>query len=131
VARRLILDTGALVSIERAGSPLAFAPDDDVAVAAITAAELLTGVELADPSRRQAREDFVTTILVVVPVLEYDLDVARSYARLLAHTRRQGKPRGAHDLIIAATASATARSLVSHDAKAAFTDLPGVRVIEL
>jgi tRNA(fMet)-specific endonuclease VapC len=131
VARRLILDTGVLVSIERAGSPLAFAPDDDVAIAAITAAELLTGVELADPSRRQAREDFVTRILAVVPVLEYDLDVARAHARLLAHTRRQGKPRGAHDLIIASTASATARSLVSLDAKASFTDLPGVRVIDL
>ena len=131
MARRLILDTGVLVTIERAGSPLAFAPDDDVAIAAITAAELLMGVELADPASRQAREDFVTTILAVVPILEYDLDIARSHARLMAHVRREGRPRGAHDLIIASTAAATARALVTHDTKAAFADLPGVRIADL
>lgn len=131
MARRLILDSGVLVSIERAGSPLSFAPDDDVAIAAITAAELLTGVELAGPARRQAREDFVTAILAVVPVLEYDLTVARTHARLMAHTRRQGRPRGAHDLVIAATAAATARTLVTHDAKAGFDDLPGVHTVAM
>jgi tRNA(fMet)-specific endonuclease VapC len=131
VARRLILDTGVLVSIERSGSPMTFAPEDDVAIAAITAAELLTGVELADASRRQGREDFVTAVLAVVPVVDYDVTVARSHARLLAHVRRQGKPRGAHDLIIAATAAATARELVAYDGNASFAELPGVRVAEV
>lgn len=131
MARRLILDTGIFVAIERSGSPVTFAPDDDVAIAAVTAAELLTGVELADGSRRQAREDFVTTVLAVIPIVEYDITVARSHARLMAHVRRQGKPRGAHGLIIAATAAATARLLVTHDGKASFGDLPGVRTAEL
>jgi tRNA(fMet)-specific endonuclease VapC len=131
VARRLILDTSVLVSIERAGPPITFAEDDDVAVAAVTAAELLFGVELADGDRRRIREDFVTATLAVVPIEEYGLETARVHARLLAHVRRQGKPRGAHDLIIAATAAVTARAVVSHDRQAAFTDLPGVRMADL
>ncbi len=131
MARRLILDTGVLIGVERTGAAVAFAPDDDVAIAAVTAAELLLGVELADDARRQAREDFVTAVLAVVPVAEYDLTVARTHARLLAHVRRQGRPRGAHDLIIAATAAATARTVVTHDRRAAFDTLPGVHVTSL
>lgn len=131
MARRLILDTGILIDIERIGTAVSFAPDDDVAIAAVTAAELLMGVECADAARRPAREDFVTRILAVVPVEEYDLTVAQAHARLMAHVRRQGKPRGAHDLIIAATAAATARSVVTYDRRASFADLPGVRTAEI
>ncbi|MFJ2743214.1 PIN domain-containing protein [Streptomyces sp. NPDC087440] len=131
MARRLILDTDVLISLERSSAPLVFAADDDVTISAVTAAELLLGIELADEARRQAREDFVTAILAVVPVEEYGLEVARAHARLLAHVRRTGRPRGAHDLIIAATAVATARSLVTLDEKAGFTDLPGVRTTVL
>jgi tRNA(fMet)-specific endonuclease VapC len=49
------------------------------------------------------------------------------HARLLAHVRRAGRPRAAHDLIIAATAAATGRSVMTLDGKAGFGDLPGVR----
>ncbi|WP_239149639.1 hypothetical protein [Streptomyces sp. SID12501] len=52
--------------------------------------------------------------------------MARVHARLLAHVRKEGKPRDAHDLIIAATAATTARILLTTDGKAAFDDLPGV-----
>jgi tRNA(fMet)-specific endonuclease VapC len=55
-------------------------------------------------------------------------EVAVQHAALLAHVRRAGRPRGAHDLIIAATARATDRVLVTTDAKAGFTDLPEVKV---
>ena len=47
------------------------------------------------------------------------------HAQLLAHVRRTGRPRGAHDLLIAATAAATGRTIVSDDTTA-FEDLPGV-----
>ncbi|WP_328465735.1 PIN domain-containing protein [Streptomyces sp. NBC_00448] len=131
MARRLILDTGVLIGTKRTGTPVAFALDDDVAIAAVTAAELLLGVELADDARRQPREDFVSAVLAVVPVEEYGPDVARVHARLLAYVRRKGKPRGAHDLLIAATAAATARAVVTLDRQAAFAELPGVRVADL
>lgn len=126
---RLILDTTVLVDAERAARRLnkLIADEDDVAIAAITAAELLVGVELADGARRNDRAAFVRDVLDAVPVEDYDLPVATEHARLLAHVRRSGRPRGAHDLIIAATAAARDRVIVSSDATA-FDDLPGVHV---
>ena len=66
-------------------------------------------------------------VLSTIPIEEYDLDVARSHATLMAATRRSGRPRGAHDLIIAATAAARGRTVVTHEAHG-FSDLPGVEV---
>jgi tRNA(fMet)-specific endonuclease VapC len=128
---RLILDTTVLISAERSARRLnqLIGDDDDVAIAAITAAELLVGVELAADARRAERESFVRNVLEAIPVEDYDLDVARSHAALLAHTRRTGRRRGAHDLIIAATAHARDRSVVSTDATA-FVDLPGVLLVQ-
>jgi len=123
---RLILDTTVLVASERPGSRLnaLVSDDDDVVIAAITAAELLVGLHLADDTHRQRRAAFVEAV-TTIPFVDYDLDVARFHAGLLAHAQRSGRPRGAHDLLIAATAAATRRTIVSGDA-AAFSDLPGV-----
>jgi len=130
LARRLILDTTVLVTAERGTVRLGglLEDADDVAIAAITAAELLVGVELADVARRDTRRAFVEDVLATIPVEEYDLDVARAHARLLAHVRRTGTPRGAHDLIIAATATATGRTVVTADATG-FEQLPDVAVL--
>jgi tRNA(fMet)-specific endonuclease VapC len=120
-----------LVEAEREG--IAFldrmiADEDDVAVAAITVAELAVGVELADDRRRAGREAFVAGVLNAVSIESYELDVARAHGSLLAHTRRTGRPRGAHDLIIAATARARQRAVVSTDADG-FAELPEVPVL--
>lgn len=133
MARRLILDTGVLVRAERGAADLAalLEGSDDASVAAVTVAELHLGVELANDANRERRQEFVDGILALVPVEDYDADTARIHARLLAHVRRTGKPRGARDLIIAATAAATARTIVTSDAKAFFGDLPGVHAITL
>ena len=48
---------------------------------------------------------------------------------MLAHVHRSGTKRGAHDLIIAATASATKRIVVTTGRGANFQDLPGVDCI--
>jgi tRNA(fMet)-specific endonuclease VapC len=101
--------------------------EDDVAIAAITAAELLVGVELADRRRKPVRRRFVETLLASVPVEAYDLDTARVHAELLAHSQREGRTRGAHDVLIAATARARARTVVTADA-AGFDGLPGVQI---
>jgi predicted nucleic acid-binding protein len=50
---------------------------------------------------------------------------------LLAHVRKSGTPRGAHDLIIAAHAAETGRTVASRDVKARFNDLPGVAAIDV
>jgi len=63
----------------------------------------------------------------VIRVLDYGREMAAAHADLLVHARAQGKPRRAHDLIIAATAKASGRVVVSAD-KYAFVDLPGITV---
>jgi tRNA(fMet)-specific endonuclease VapC len=124
---RLILDTTILIAGERGKvrlDPL-FDERDDVAIAAVTAAELLVGVELAGPAQRAKRESYVEDILRSLSIETYDLDVARAHASLLAAMRRAGRTRGVHDLTIAATALARARIVVTFDPKG-FADLPGV-----
>ena len=124
---RLILDTTILISAERSRQSLdrLIVDEDDVAIAAITAAELLVGVELADDKHRAKRQAFVRSVLDSIPIEDYDLAVAEQHARLLAHVRHSGRARGAHDLLIAATAAARDRIVVSAD-RTAFADLPGV-----
>lgn len=118
-----------LINVERDQRDLeeAIADDDDVAIAAITAAELLVGVELAGGAQRRRRSEFVAGVLETVPVEAYGLEVARAHGRLLAAVQRAGQPRGAHDLIIAATAVATERAVLTGDSSD-FTDLEGVGV---
>jgi tRNA(fMet)-specific endonuclease VapC len=99
--------------------------DDEVAVAAVTIAELLVGVLLSDDVHRRGRQQFVDYVKDIIPIVDYDATVAASHVELLVAVRRQGRPRGAHDLIIAATANATQREVVSTDGSA-YQDLPGV-----
>jgi tRNA(fMet)-specific endonuclease VapC len=118
-----------LVDAERQGDALGKAVDDgdDVAIAAITVAELKVGVQLAKGRRREKRERFVAAVLDAVSIENYDLSVAEAHSALLAHVRGAGTPRGAHDLIIAATARARERQVVSLD-QGGFTELPGVTI---
>ena len=66
-------------------------------------------------------------LIDTIPIEPYDLEVARTHAALLAHTYREGRPRGAHDLVIAATARRSGRTVVTAD-PGGFVDLPQVRV---
>lgn len=128
---RLILDTNALIQLDRRRSAVAgISESDDVAIAAITLAELRHGVLAADAARRPARERFADDVEETIEVLPYTKSTAAEHATLLDHVRRTGTPRGAHDLIIAAHARQTGRQIVSLDLKARFSDLPGVETID-
>jgi tRNA(fMet)-specific endonuclease VapC len=131
MARRLILDTGVLIASERRRRDLATAvqPDDDVVIAAVTLAELRTGIELASAEHRVRRSEFLVRVLETLPVEPYDVATAEAHGRLLAHVTRAGAKRGAHDLIIAATAVATGRTVLTTDHAARFDELPGVDCI--
>ena len=133
MARRLILDSGVLIGAERSVVALnsVVAPDDDVTIAAISVAELQAGVELADERHRDGRAAFLARVLELIPVDLYDLSIALAHAQLLAHVRSSGQLRGAHDLIIAATAIATRRTLITTDRAAKFDELPGVDCVTL
>lgn len=130
ILSRLLLDTTFLIDAERSITDLddVISDADDVAIAAITVAELQVGVELSNGKTRQSRQALLDEVVMSVPVVDYGVEVARSHALLLLAARRQGRPRGAHDLIIAATALSSGRSLVTAD-KTAFVDLPGIVVI--
>ena len=98
-------------------------------IAAITVAELRTGIELATEHHRAARAEFLVKVLETLPVESYDVATAEVHGRLLAHVHRSGTKRGAHDLIIAATAVATNRAVLTTNHSANFQDLPGVECI--
>jgi tRNA(fMet)-specific endonuclease VapC len=117
-----VLDTTVFVEFERATRALPAAramhtvsnrlegclgTDDEVAIAAITASELLHGVHRATEEHRARREAFVAAVLDAFPVLCFDLLVARVHARLWAGLASSGADVGAHDRIVAATAMST------------------------
>lgn len=130
MARQLILDTMTLIAYERGEFDISSLDADDLAIAAVTVAEYRTGVELADTARRAAaRARALDAILSAVTVLDYTEHTAVQHARLIAHVRRTGTPRGAHDLMIAAHAAQTGRTLLSLDAQEKFADLPGVTAL--
>lgn len=127
----LLLDTTFLIDAERGASELDMVidDDDDVAIAAITVAELTVGVQLASARQKERRQAYVDDVIASIPILSYDHIVAIEHADLLVSVRRSGQPRGAHDLIIAATARAFGRTVVSADRRA-FDGLPGVMAID-
>ena len=127
---RLILDTSALIAGVRGQVDIgALADADDVTIPMIAVAEYLAGTILdADPGRAAAQRAFLSEVLAVVPTQDYDSGVARHHAALLAHVRGAGTKRGAHDLIIAASARALQRTILTGDKNARFGDLPGVSV---
>jgi tRNA(fMet)-specific endonuclease VapC len=128
MARRVILDTGVLIAIERGKLDVDAALGlDDAAIAAITAMELLVGVERADSAHRQARAVRLEAILSSLPVEPYNVGVARVHARLAVMAMAKGRPTSANDMMIAATAAATSRILLTTDASAGFDQLTGVR----
>jgi tRNA(fMet)-specific endonuclease VapC len=131
MGRRLILGAFVLIGYERGTIDRSALDDDELAIASITIAEYRTGIELANtPERAATRARALATITSVIDVLDYTPATAAHHARLLAHVRGSGSPRGAHDLIIAAHAAETGRLVLSRDAKARFGDLPGVTAID-
>lgn len=109
-----LIDTSVFVAAERGRlgpAGLRGGPDDEddedeeVAMAAITASELLHGVHRLKGAVARARaERFVEELLAAIPVIAFDLDVARVHARLDAELAAAGTPVGDADLAIAATA---------------------------
>jgi tRNA(fMet)-specific endonuclease VapC len=104
-----LIDTSVLIAAERGRlDPTALQRENDneeIAIAAITASELLHGVHcLAGAVARIRAERFVERILSLIPVLAFDLEVARVHAQLDAELSAAGTAVGDADLQIAATA---------------------------
>jgi len=131
VGRRLILETTVLIAYERGTIDRSALDNDELAVAAVSIAEYRVGIELSDTAARAAdRARALAVIASAIDILDYTESTAAHHARLIAHVRKLGKPRGAHDLILAAHAVETDRVVLSRDAAARFGDLPGVVAVQ-
>ncbi len=111
----LVIDTSALIAVERrANGPrgadawAALAPrfaSEPVVLPAIVVAELLSGVAMADTAARAAaRRARIDALLAVVPVVDFDAEIAEEWARLLAALSRGGRLIPSNDLAVVATA---------------------------
>jgi predicted nucleic acid-binding protein len=105
----LVIDTSALVAVERAGAEwervLAEVADEPAVVPAIVHAELLVGVYLADTEvRADNRRRRIEALVARCPVVEFDRSIAARWAELFADLSRNGRMIPANDLAVAATA---------------------------
>ena len=129
-----LIDTSVLIAAERGrldpSALLAENDDEEIALAAITASELLHGVHrLKRAVARVRAERFVERLLSVIPVIPFDLDVARVHARLDAELSAQGTAVGDADLLIAATAVACDFRVATRDLRS-FPRIKGLDVVK-
>jgi tRNA(fMet)-specific endonuclease VapC len=117
---RRLLDTTVFVDVlrgdERVCERLLAERPSSLAFSAMTRAELLTGVALAeDPQTELLR---VERLLAPVSSIPFDDRCADVLGAIRAILQRLGGPIGVGDLVIAATALASGLVLVSSDARA-------------
>jgi tRNA(fMet)-specific endonuclease VapC len=130
-----LIDTSVLVEAERGrlrlDALLDAHEDEEVAISVVTASELLHGVHRVTGAARAARaEAFVEGLLRLLPVMAFDIDEARTHARLSAELQATGVSIGAHDLLIAATAIANDYRIITRDLRS-FPKIPGLDVTRI
>jgi predicted nucleic acid-binding protein len=128
----LLIDTSVLIAAERGTLDLSGRldrhGDQDALLPAIVVAELFFGVFRAPTAvLRARRERYINALLSWLPVVPFDVPCARAHAMLAADLRARGLEVGAHDLIIAATAVATASSIATRDLRS-FPRIPDLDV---
>jgi predicted nucleic acid-binding protein len=130
----LILDSSLLIANERGRFDMAaflkqFSSLQSI-ITAITASELLHGVERAqDAGRKARRQQHVEQILATIFIQPFDLAQARVHARIWAQLETGGKMIGSHDLLIAAAAIAHGHQLATLNIQE-FRRVTGLNVID-
>jgi tRNA(fMet)-specific endonuclease VapC len=105
--------------------------EEDVAISAVTASELLHGIHGArTAAQRHRRQAFVEGLIAQLPVIAFDLTVARVHASLWGELARRGVAVGERDLMIGATAIANDYAIVTRDERS-FPRIPGLKVSRL
>jgi tRNA(fMet)-specific endonuclease VapC len=128
-----LVDTSVLIAAQRADidfdALLAAQGNQDIAVATISASELLHGPHRMTNAVARARaERAIDTLLNALTMIDFDLEIARLHARLGADLATKGTAIGAHDLIIAATALSLDYRLATRDQRS-FPRIPGLDVV--
>ena len=130
----LVLDTSLFIAAERQRFRLsefldAEAAAQSVFLSAITASELLQGVERATGARRKRRSRHIEEILATVDLIEFDLPCAREHARLWAELESKGQRIGAHDMLIAASCLAMKHDLATLN-EGEFERIKGLQLVD-
>jgi tRNA(fMet)-specific endonuclease VapC len=128
----LQLDTDTVVELLKANPKAQHAydavpPGTSVAISSITAAELYFGA--ANSSDPPARTREVAALLTRLSVIPVDEAVAAGFGVLKAQLRAAGQIIPDFDLLIAATAFAHGRTVVTHNTRH-FARIPGLTVID-
>ena len=128
-----LIDSSVLIAGERRQldleALLAGHAEEDFAISAVTASELLHGVHRARTSvQRNRREAFVEGLLSRLPVIPFDLLAARLHARLSAELATRKIVIGSHDLLIAATAMAKGYDVATRDERS-FPKIPSLSLL--
>jgi len=126
----IVLDSSILIAVARGELSLDVISQRfsgmDIAITALTAAELLHGVyRAADKTQRDRRESFVESVIALYPILPYDLIAARVHGRLWAQLVASGIGVASHDLMIAASAISVDGAVVTRDRRS-FPRIPGL-----
>lgn len=103
--------------------------DEPFYLSVITASELLHGVHRAESKAvKNRRSAFVEEVLRQFPILEVDLNAARSHAEIWSDLASKGQVIGGHDLWIAASCLAHGHSIITDNVKE-FSRVEGLKVI--
>jgi len=129
----IILDADVLIRGEKGSFNLsgwlAFHPDEQFEVSAITVAELWHGVERATAPHRARREQYLQALLGPLPIIPYSEQTAREHARIWAELEAAGKRIGFYDLLVAATALERGSKVATFNRKH-FDLIKGLIVVE-
>lgn len=129
-----LIDTSVFIAIERQQLNLDLLarsfPDEPIALAVITASELIAGVYDANTEERRHCQAFVERILTTLAVIPFDLSAAHVYAGLMVDLRKSGQTIGARDLQIAATALSSGFEVTTHNVRD-FGRVPGLGVRQI
>ena len=129
----VILDSSILIAYERRRFDLErlLMDHSPPAIAGITAAELLIGVELADtPQRRARRASFVENIFARVSIIPFGLSQAQLFAVHFAELTRRGETIGDRDLQIAVTALSLEYQLATLNLRE-FQRVTGLKLVDV
>ncbi len=123
---RGLIDTSVVIDLERI-DPASL--PTEIAISAITLAELASGPHAAtDPAERARRQDRLQRAEATFAPMPVDAEVARAYGRVYAAVAalgRKARGRRAFDLLIAATAVAAGLPLYTRN-PGDFADLSGM-----
>ena len=127
-----LIDTSVLIGVERRGGGLddlrKVVQDEQIAIASITASELLAGYLRSTLQRRRSeRLAYIESLFSAIPVIPFDLGVAHVHARLRFTLETAGQRIGEFDLMIASTALYHGYIMVTENRRE-FDRIPGLIV---